>query len=265
MFYVLSFASFLLYWRLFISNVYSNTPSEHSYAWDVFTNAIGKGDGSKTNRLLQGFSVTGQKLKSISKHPAISVTSLDVLFTAISLLTWTFTRDLDVDAILESSVLSFLAPKHEKHVAFEDELARIKDHLPEPTAAETTTPKKRGRPSKKAAAINGTSALSSATATGSVRRSTRRKKGSVDLDSDAESTTTGRKTRSPDYESDMDSTYQPNDTTRRAVAETESDGATTAGDLASAGESTALVMFLAFSGGLGQLAASALGAEVTGP
>jgi hypothetical protein len=74
----------------------------------------------------------------------------------------------------------------------------------------------------------------------------------VDVDSDAESTT-------------ADATYQPSSEVKREVAETEADGATTAGDFVEAGESTALALFLAFAGGLGQLAAGALGAEVTGP
>ena len=207
-------------------------------------------------------SITGQKLKNISTHPAVSVTSLDVLFTTISLLTWTFIRDLDVDAILENSVLSFLAPKHEKRVAFEEKASSVKEQVSD--ALETTTPKKRGRP-KKGAAVNGTSASSSGAATGSVRHSTRRKNRSVDLDSDAGSVTSGRKTQTGDYESDMELSYQPSSETRRAVAETEADGAISAADLAHAGESTALSLFLMFAGGLGQLAASALGAEVTGP
>lgn len=255
-FYVLSIGSFLLYWRLFVSNIYSNTPSEPSHIWDIISNSASK-ESTKTNRLLSGISVTGQKLKYISKHPAISVTSLDVLFTTISLLTWTFTRNLDVDALLENSVLSFLAPKHEKHVAFEDQLAKVQESLPEPLAAEPVTPRKRGpgRPSKKAATVNGTSAAP-ASSTGSVRRSSRKKTRSVDLDSDA---------HSANYESDADSTYQPSEKTKRAIAETEADGATTAGDLAHAGESTALALFLTFAGGLGQLAAGALGAEVSGP
>lgn len=263
-FYVLSIASFLLHWRLFASNIYVNTPDERHHIWDVVTNSIGKKQASTPNRLLSGISITGQKLKHISKHPAISVTSLDVLFTTISLLTWTFTRNLDVDAILENSVLSFLAPKHEKHVAFKDELARVKEDISEPVAIVATTPKKRGRPSKKTASVNGTSAAPT-TSTGSIRRSTRGKTRSVDLDSDAESVLTRRKTRSANYESDVDSTYQPSENTKRAIAETEADGATTIGDVAHAGESTALALFLTFAGGLGQLAAGALGAEVTGP
>lgn len=223
----------------------------------MFSNSASK-DSSKTNRLLSGISITGQKLKYISKHPAISVTSLDVLFTTISLLAWTFTRDLNVDAILENSILSFLAPKHEKHVAFKDQLAKVQEHLPEAVEAEPITPRKRGRPSKKAAASNGTSATPATpeAPTGSIRRSARKKTRSVDVDSDA---------RSADYESDADSTYQPSEKTRLAIAETESDGATTVGDVAHAGESTALALFLAFAGGLGQLAAGALGAEVSGP
>lgn len=242
--------------------MYANTPSENSHIWDVFTNSIGKGDLSKPNRLLAGLSVTGQKLKHISKHPAISVTSLDVLFTTLSILAWTFTRNLDVDGILENSILSFLAPKHEKHVSFKDRLVQETEDATEPTVLETTSPKKRGRPPKKAPSVNGGS---SQLATGSVRRSTRKKTRSVDLDSDADSIVSGRKTRNADYESDADSLYQPSETTKRAVAEIESDGTKAAGDLAHAGESTALALFLAFAGGLGQLAAGALGAEVTGP
>ncbi|KAF1844336.1 uncharacterized protein K460DRAFT_317782 [Cucurbitaria berberidis CBS 394.84] len=263
-FYALSIGSFLLYWRIFISNIYVNTPRDHSHVWEVFTNSISKSNASKPNRLLSGISITAQKLKHISKHPAISVTSLDVLFTIISLLAWTFTRDLDVDAILENSILSFLAPKHEKHVAFEDELARVQEHFPEPVEADPVTPKKRGRPSKKTAPVNGTSTAPAASG-GSTRRSTRTKPRTVDLDSDAESIPSGRRTRSAEYESDGDSTYQPSEKTKLAVANTEADGATVVGDIAHAGESTALALFLAFAGGLGQLAAGALGAEVSGP
>lgn len=208
---------------------------------------------SKTNRLLTGISVFGQKLKVISKHPAISVTSLDVLFTTITLLTWTFTRDLDVGSILESSVLSFMAPNHEKHVAFKQDLARLMEHSPESpapieTIVESTTPRKRGRPRKAASVepVNGAAATSSAT-TGSLRRSTRTKAHKDDIDSDA------------------DSTYQPSEQTRQAVEETEADGAIIDGDLVHAGESTALALFLTFAGGVGQLASGVLGAEVTGP
>lgn len=219
---------------------------------------------SKPNRLLSGISITGQKLKRISKHPAISVTSLDVLFTTISLLTWTFTRDLDVEAILENSIFSFLVRKEEKHVAFTDKLIKGKETAAESEAeaeaAGTQTPRKRGRP-KKAASVSGGSSVNG---TGSMRRSTRNKR-SVDLDSDAESIVTRRRTRRSDYESDAESTYQPSEQTKRSVAGLESDGATSAADVAHAGESTALALFLAFAGGMGQLAAGALGAEVAGP
>ncbi|KAL6705583.1 hypothetical protein ACN47E_006530 [Coniothyrium glycines] len=262
-FYVLSLTSFMLYWHVFIFNIFVNTPSKHSHVWDLFTNSHGK---QNTNRLLTAISTTGQKLKLISKHPAISVTSLDVLFTTISLLAWTFTRDLDATSILESSVFSFLTPHHEKHVQFKEELARIMEQVPEPEAAtlvETTTPKKRGRPSKKDAAINGASSAVSA-ASDALRRSTRRRPFSTDLDSGAGSVAGGRE-HGTGYDSDADSTYQPDEETRRAIAATEADGALTDGDIVHAGESTALAMFLTFAGGLGQLASSVLGAEVSGP
>jgi hypothetical protein len=238
-----------VYWRVWATLLYVNRPSQRSHVLDLFANAFGRSDSPHANKLLATVSNAGQKLKHISTHPAISVTSLDVFFTTISLLTWTFTRDLDVHSILESSVLSFLVPNHEKHVTFKKELARVMGHVEEsPPSLETTTPKKRGRPSKKA---NGSpSSLQPASATGPVRRSTRGKA----LDSDVDS-----------FADEPDATYQPPEETKRAVEAMESDGSTPENDVVSAGESTALALFLAFLGGLGQVAAGTLGAEVTGP
>ncbi|KAF2845934.1 hypothetical protein T440DRAFT_472240 [Plenodomus tracheiphilus IPT5] len=253
-FYVLSLASLLLYWRVFVTTIFVYTPSKHTHVWDLLHNSHGK---NTSNRLLSGISIAGQRLKVISKHPAISVTSLDVLFSIIALLTWTFTRDLDVDYLLESSVFSFLAPKHEKHVAFKQDLTRLMETEP-PAPVEPTTPRKRGRPSKSAAAsVNGASAVASAVS-GSLRRSSRRKAGSGDFDAEPLARRNGE-------DSDGDSTYQPSEDTRRAVAETEADGAMVDGDVVHAGESTALALFLAMIGGVGQLASAVLGAEVTGP
>jgi hypothetical protein len=263
-FHFLSIVSFVLYWTMVVANVSDNTPKEHHHHfWDVFKNSVElKADNSWSNRVLTGISTTGQKLKHISKHPIISVTSLDVLFTAISLFTWTFTRDLDVDAIMENSILSFFVPKHEKHVAFVDDAKSPADLQPEAEPVlETTTPRKRGRPAKNKAPLNG----ASTSLAGPVRRSGRKATRTTDLDSDDELTTISQKARGTDYESDSDAAYRPSSKTKRDVAETEADGATTAADLVHSGESTALAMFLAFAGGLGSLAAGALGAEVTGP
>ncbi|CBX99662.1 hypothetical protein IAQ61_005086 [Plenodomus lingam] len=253
-FYVLSLASLLLYWRIFITTIFMSTPSKHTHVWDLFHNSHGR---NTPNRVLAGISIAGQRLKVISKHPAISVTSLDVLFTTIALLTWTFTRDLDVDYLLESSVFSFLASSHEKRVNFKDDLTRLMET--EPAApVETTTPKKRGRPSKSAvAAVNGVSSAALAVS-GSLRRSSRRKAGSGDYDTEPLA-------RGTDHDSDGDLTYQPSEETRQAVAETEADGAMVDGDVVHAGESTALALFFAMMGGVGQLASAVLGAEVTGP
>jgi hypothetical protein len=226
--------------------------------WDIFANSIGKHPNNSNNRFLATLVNTGLKLKHISRHPAISVTSLDVLFTAIALLTWTFTRDLDVHAILESSVLSFLVPNHEKHVKFKEDLARVMEHADEPTSVETTTPRKRGRPAKGSAPINGTSsAAHTARTAASLRRSTRGKalnRSSSPIDSDVGS-----------FGSDPDASYQPSEETKLAVEGMESDGSSPDSDLVHAGESTALALFFAFFGGLGQLASGTLGAEVTGP
>lgn len=139
------------------------------------------------------------------------------------------------------------------------------DHASEPQAssAPATTPKKRGRPSKKDTAINGASTAVSA-ASDALRRSTRRKTRSTDVDSDTGSRVPGQ-TFGTGYESDADSTYQPDEETKNAIAGTEADGALTDNDVVRAGEATALAMFLAFVGGLGQLASGVLGAEVSGP
>lgn len=112
--------------------------------------------------------------------------------------------------------------------------------------------------------MNGASAATSALA-GSLRRSSRRKVGSGDFDSDTDRGVLHSGSHGAGYESDADSTYQPSEETRREVAETEADGAITDGDVVHAGESTALALFLAFAGGVGQLASGVLGAEVTGP
>ncbi|RYN44261.1 hypothetical protein AA0112_g443 [Alternaria arborescens] len=254
-FHALSIASILVYWRVWTTLIYVNRPAQRSHVWDLFSNSIGNSDSANTNRLLTSISNAGQALKHISMHPAISVTSLDVLFAAISLLTWTFTRDLDVHAILESSILSFLVPTHEKHVSFKQDLARVMEHASEPSSpVEPTTPRKPGRPAKNLA-VNGTSSATHSGPTGApLRRSTRGKARISDADSDAGS-----------FAGDPDATYQPPEKTKRAVQEMESDGSAPEGDLVHAGESTALALFLAFFGGLGQLAAGTLGAEVTGP
>lgn len=250
-FYALSLASILVYWRVWATLLYVNRPSSRSHVLDLFAHSFGRSDSPHANKLLATISNAGQKLKHISTHPAISVTSLDVFFTTISLLTWTFTRDLDVHSILESSVLSFLVPSQEKHVTFKKELARVMEHVEEPPPAlDTTTPKKRGRPSKK---VNGSSsAAQPASASGPIRRSTRGKVYSHESDADV-------------LEDEQDATYQPSEETKREVEAMESDGSLSDGDVVSAGESTALALFLAFFGGLGQVAAGTLGAEVTGP
>ncbi|KAH8728170.1 hypothetical protein GQ44DRAFT_724696 [Phaeosphaeriaceae sp. PMI808] len=240
-FHFLSIASFLLYWRLFLANISENIPNERHHIWDLFENSV---ESSKSSRVLSGLSTTARKLKCISKDPVISITSLDVLFATISLLAWTFTRNLDVDAILDNSMLAFLVPKHEKHVAFEDDETRLSDiNTESETALETTPPKMRGRPAKNKAVVNGTS-ISAAEPT---KRSG------------------GRVAHIAKHQPEADSPYRPTSATLQEVSETEADGASAITDLAHGGESTALALFLMFVGGLGQLAAGALGAEVTGP
>ncbi|KAF2642193.1 hypothetical protein P280DRAFT_479410 [Massarina eburnea CBS 473.64] len=235
-FYVLSLASFALHWKTFFFAFFVNTPQEHSAVYD-FVVSLGNRSNSKPNRLLTGLSITATNLKRISTNPAMSVTTSDVLFTTISLLAWTFTRDLDVTTILDNSILSFLtSTKSEKHVSFDP-----KPRPPVDPLAEFLTPRRRGRP-RKSTLTNGTS--SSTPPSGGLRRSAR------------------RKTRT-DFESDAESTYEPSSAEKHAIAQTETDGTPTE-DPVGGGEATALAIMLAFVGGLGQMAASVLGAEVTG-
>jgi hypothetical protein len=256
-FHWLSVAALFVYLRVFYTTISANTPHEHRYLYERVASFFGHTeDKPATNILLAALVNTAHQLKRISKHPIISVTSTDVLFSAVSLLAWTFTRNLDVEALLDSSALFFLVPKHEKQVAFEADVKRLADLHSEPEPEpepepimETTTPRKRGRPAKNKAVVNGAAAPPA----GSVRRSTRKGARSADANS-----------LHRDYDSEGDEEYQPSSKTQRAIAETEADGAPEL-DLVHGGESTALALFLTFAGGLGALASSALGAEVTGP
>lgn len=204
-------------------------------------NSIGKQTQSRPNRLLTGIQIVAQRLKPLSLHPAVSVTTFDVLFTTVSLLAWAFIRDLDVEAMLESSILSFLVRNQEKHVSFEGDAKKAGAAKVEPEEAlPGVTPKKRGRP-RKTPLTNGDSPSGS---TGTLRRSTRHRMRS-------------------DYGSEGEEPYEPTSAAARAITQTETDGATTSEDLVRGGEATGLGLFLWFVGGLGQVAASVLGAEVT--
>jgi hypothetical protein len=215
-----------------------NTPQKHYAVWDLLQNAIGK---EQDDRFLTGLSITAQRLKLVSKHPAISLLASDVTFAAIGLLVWTFVRQLEVSNILENSFLSFLAPSRpEKHVAFTEHV-KAAAHKIEEEAPPAITPRKRGRPKKN---VTNEVDHSVSPPAGTVRRSTRRRARS-DIDSDAEDA------------------YEPSASTRRAIEETETDGAPAEEDFVAGGESTALSLLLFFLGGLGQLAAGTLGAEVT--
>jgi hypothetical protein len=282
-FHFLAIVSLVFYARIFYITMRDSVPAPPNAVWELFANAVGR-DTSRTNRLLQGFGTVARKLSKVSAHPALSVTVLDVLFTGLSLLTWTFTRDLDVEALLDSSILSFLVPKHREHIRFFEPIIKKLDaatNLSDPAEViPSTTPKKRGRKPKQENAAED-EAAATGTATGSqtsptqksTRRSTRRSALAA-FDSAVE-TVTGTKTpgsqtiddftAAEPEDDDADATYVPDEKTLQEIQQTEFDGAETEGDYAEAAESTGLALFLTFFGGLGQLASAALGAEVAGP
>ena len=299
-FHFLAIVSFVFYARVFYLNMRDSVPAPPHYIWDVFSNAIGR-DTSRTNRLLQGLAAFTRKLSKISQHPALSVTSLDVLFTSLSLLTWTFTRDLDVEALLESSLISFLVPSHRQHVRFFEPIIKKLDaatNLSDPAEViPSTVPKTRGRkttapgasataPAASATVPEAPTTAPEASTTGSstspqsgrtTRRSTRHS--ALAAFDDAVESLTDTKTpqsqtvhdlanhdpQDADDDDAADPTYLPDAATRRDLEETEADAAPSEADYVDAAESTALALFLAFFGGLGQLASAALGAEVAGP
>ncbi|KAF1980303.1 hypothetical protein BU23DRAFT_443850 [Bimuria novae-zelandiae CBS 107.79] len=247
-FHQLSIAAFLLHAKVFGFAFLANTPLTHTSYYDRLKDrletAVGRGT-STPNRLLEGLGNLTQKLKPISIHPAVSVTTSDVFFASVALLVWAFIRDLDVGAMLDSSVLSFLAShKQEKHVAFEEqpvEPEELDEFVP------VVTPRRRGRP-RKGTLTNGALSSSSAAASHSNLNSLKRP--------------TRRGLRSGDF-SDPDDVYVPDAAEQRDLNQTETDGEHITDDVVGPAESTALALFLGFVGGLGQMSASVLGAEVT--
>lgn len=234
-FWTVGLSSFVLSWDLISTVLFSSIPREQTSIWDLFRNTVSKPEN--TNRFLVGLSNTAEKLKIVSQHPSISVVCSDLIFTGITLLVWTFIRDLSVDGILDNSLFAhFWRRKSEKHVAFND---NVEKKLEDEDEAETTTatPKKRGRPKKGGI-------KSEATSSGTLRRSTRRKAKS-------------------EYESDDEEPYEPPTHVANQVRQTEVDGTFDNEDILGASESTALALALAFVGGFGQLASAVFGAEVT--
>ncbi|KAF2259360.1 hypothetical protein CC78DRAFT_621153 [Lojkania enalia] len=234
-------ASLLLHWNLVATSLLWNTPPKPNFVYDLLLNTLGKRE--EKNRLFTAVANTAQRIKIVSSHPATSATGSDVLFTAIGLIAWAFVRNLDVTSILENSLLSFVSRNNhvEKHVVFEEKVEQV-DVNPAPAPSPT---KKRGRPRKNGALTNSiASSSSSASSTGTLRRSTRHRPRA-------------------DYESEGEESYEPPREAAKEVTQTEADGAPDAEALVQGGETTALSLFLLIVGGLGQLVAGVLGAEVT--
>jgi hypothetical protein len=116
----LSTVSTILYIRAIFSSIYSNTPSDPSYIQDVFSNTLSFPFNTKSMRFFSGTNTAGLNIAPLSKHPIISATSLDVMFTAISLLGWVYICNLDVEALIESSTLYYVVPSYGEQTASDD-------------------------------------------------------------------------------------------------------------------------------------------------
>lgn len=276
-FHFLSAVAFVFYARVFYLNMRDSVPAPPNAVWELFANAVGS-ETTRTNRLLQGLGLVARKLSKVSQHPALSVTTLDVMFTSLSLLTWVFTRDLDPESILESSILSPLVPKHKQHVRFFEPIIKKLDaatNLSDSAEVIPTTTPKKGRKTKAEKAAEAASTALSASPESS-KKSTRRstRKSTLAAFDDAVEQATGSPTpqsqtindfaRAEPEDDPNDKTYVPDEKTHHEIQETEADGAGS-DDYVEAAESTGLALFLTFLGGVGQLASAALGAEVAGP
>lgn len=238
-FKTLGWASFALYWRQLGATWLANAPPKHESVYDVLLRPNGTFDTSE--RLILGLRNTAQRLKLISADPIVSAISSDVVFTAVALCVWAFVRNLSIDDLMGCGALSFLFgdPKTEKHV----EIEKAVEAEPEVKHSPITPAKKgRGRPRKNGDVPMPTPA---APATGTLRRSTRRK-------------------ARTDAETDHEDYYEPPAQVTKEIDLTDMDGSAPYEDAVAGGEAAALSLFLTFVGGLGQLAASVLGAEVAG-
>ncbi|KAL1598602.1 hypothetical protein SLS60_007742 [Paraconiothyrium brasiliense] len=252
----LSIAAFILHWKVLGFALLASTPLTETSVYDRLKHRLEEvaGRGHSTpNRLHEGLSNLAQKLKPISIHPAVTVTTSDVFFASISLLVWAFIRDLDVVAMLHNSVLSFLVShEDEQQVAFTDMakggtlLATGSEELED--LVPVTTPKRRGRP-RKSTLTDGTASSSKASYPSNPNALKRPTRGGL---------------RSGDFsDQDADDVYEPSAATKRDLDQTETDGEHITDDIVGPAESTALALFMGFFGGLGQVSASVLGAEVT--
>ncbi|KAF2497162.1 hypothetical protein BU16DRAFT_459109 [Lophium mytilinum] len=221
----------------------AETPSKHYTGYNYVYNMHSKGVRSPYDRATSAISGF---LESLSKHPALSATSCDVVLAALSLCIWAFARGLDVDEMLNSSVLAYLfgTGKHDKHVAFDDKVTP--QPVEETSSSQTPGKRTRGRPKKSESTPKKIETVSkkNGSASGPLRRSTRRKTIS-------------------EQGSDSEDSFKPSTHTKDEIAATEHD--TTEGDdLVADGEAAALGLGLYILGGLGSLAAAVLGAESAG-
>jgi hypothetical protein len=245
-FYWFAALSFVLHVKQSFTALRDNTPAQHSrfynFVWNTHTY-------EETTALNRSSTAVYKVLNAISDHPAISVIGWDVLFSALSFTVWSFVRSLDVNDMLKCSALPFLdlpvdSEEHNdeaeevqvthggRHVKFttEDE---IPDHADD--VAPISPTKRRGRPPKSTSKVDGVE--DSATSTGTLRRSTRRK-------------------RTPD---DSEDGYVAPSKTAELASTEHGEGA---GDVVEGAEAGALAWGLFVLGGLGVISASVLGAEV---
>lgn len=232
------FSTFLHFKQLAFAFMDTTPPAKYTdydYVWDMHR-------GGERSLFERGSIAIQRLLSTIGDHPAISVTSWDVLLSAISLCMWAFTRRLNVDEMLDCSILSYFSgsknkdEKVEKHVSFE---AESKPTVNSVSPSVSPAKKTRGRPKKGGRTSVDTSSLRS------LRRSTRH--------------------QAAKHESDSEESFKPSVNMSEEIAKTEhDDDGHGEEDLIAEGEAAALALGLYSIGGLGPLIASVLGAEVGG-
>lgn len=214
----------------------------HDFVWNTHRE-------QGNTRYEQAWTVIVRVIGALSDNPVISQVGWDVLLSVLSLCVWAVWHGVDVVAMLRCSGLSWSLPKaplQSDYATTSKEKSEIGDavgEIAEHISVASPTKRGRGRPKRGSAAIAKDHISSAGSATGSLRRSTRRREASYEPTSDD------------------DSNYVPTQGTQDAVEEFDFDSEE---GLANETEAAALAWGLFSLGGLGAVTAGVLGAESTG-
>jgi hypothetical protein len=260
-FRVLAFASFGLHMMRSYHAIIDEAPPHrylsHNFVWNTH-----RDEGN--TRYQQAWTVLVRVIGALSDNPVISQVGWDVLISVLSLCVWAVAHGVDVTAMLRCSGLLWSIPtpsiKNGSLVpksllngsSTKSEVGSVVEEIADGISVASPNKRGRGRPKKTGAAIakdhlSSSTPPASASATGSLRRSTRNRHTSS--------------MSQASYDSASDGEYVPTQATQDEVDEFDFDNDE---GLAKETEAAALAWGLYIVGGLGAVTAGVLGAESTG-